>query len=54
MAEMIWLVPLLPLLSSVLLMLGSASFPRLLIGSTGGWLRGQCCTFNNVHRLWIF
>ncbi|MGX4676078.1 NADH-quinone oxidoreductase subunit L [SAR92 clade bacterium H246] len=35
MAEMIWLVPLLPLLSSVLLMLGSASFPRLLIAVLG-------------------
>lgn len=35
MAEMIWLVPLLPLLSSVLLMLGSASFPRLLIAALG-------------------
>jgi NADH-quinone oxidoreductase subunit L len=32
---MIWLVPLLPLLSSVLLMLGSASFPRLLIAVLG-------------------
>jgi NADH-quinone oxidoreductase subunit L len=35
MAEMIWLAPLLPLLSSVLLMLGSASFPRLLIAVLG-------------------
>ena len=35
MAEMILLVPLLPLLSSVLLMLGSASFPRLLIAVLG-------------------
>ncbi len=35
MAEMIWLVPLLPLLSSVLLMLGSAGFPRLLIAVLG-------------------
>ena len=32
---MIWLVPLLPLLSSVLLMLGSASFPRLLVAVLG-------------------
>ncbi|MDG1311976.1 MAG: NADH-quinone oxidoreductase subunit L [Porticoccaceae bacterium] len=35
MAEMVWLVPLIPLLSSVMLMLCSANLPRLLIGLLG-------------------
>ena len=35
MADMIWLVPLIPLLSSIILMLGSAILPRLLIGLLG-------------------
>ena len=36
MVDMIWLVPLIPLLSSILLMLGSATLPRVLIGLLGG------------------
>jgi len=35
MADMIWLVPLIPLVSSILLMLGSGSLPRILIGLLG-------------------
>jgi|TARA_B110000305_G_scaffold240636_1_gene311882 NADH-quinone oxidoreductase subunit L len=35
MADMIWLVPLIPLLSAIILMLGSAILPRLLIGLLG-------------------
>ena len=35
MADMIWLVPLIPLLSAIILMLGSAILPRLLIGFLG-------------------
>ena len=35
MVDMIWLVPLIPLLSSILLMLGSATLPRVLIGLLG-------------------
>ena len=35
MTDMVWLVPLIPLLSSILLMLGSGSLPRLLIGLLG-------------------
>ena len=35
MREIIWLIPLIPLLSSVILMLGSGNFPRLLIGLLG-------------------
>jgi NADH-quinone oxidoreductase subunit L len=35
MAAMVWLVPLIPLLSSVMLMLCSANLPRLLIGLLG-------------------
>ncbi len=35
MREIIWLIPLIPLLSSVILMLGSGNFPRLLIGILG-------------------
>jgi NADH-quinone oxidoreductase subunit L len=33
--ELIWLIPLIPLLSSVTLMLSSGKFPRLLIGLLG-------------------
>ena len=35
MTDMVWLVPLIPLLSSILLILGSGSLPRLLIGLLG-------------------
>ena len=35
MTDMVWLVPLIPLLSSILLMFGSGSLPRLLIGLLG-------------------
>ena len=35
MADMIWLVPLIPLLSAIILILGSAILPRLLIGLLG-------------------
>lgn len=35
MADMIWLVPLIPLLSAIVLMFGSAILPRLLIGLLG-------------------
>jgi len=35
MADMIWLVPLIPLVSSILLMLGSGFLPRILIGLLG-------------------
>ncbi|MGB0669389.1 MAG: NADH-quinone oxidoreductase subunit L, partial [Porticoccaceae bacterium] len=35
MTDMVWLVPLIPLLSSILLILGSGSLPRLLIGMLG-------------------
>ena len=35
MRELIWLIPLIPLLSSVTLMLSSGKFPRLLIGLLG-------------------
>ena len=36
MGDMIWLVPLIPMLSSILLMLGSGSLPRVIIGLLGG------------------
>ena len=35
MGDMIWLVPLIPMLSSILLMLGSGSLPRVIIGLLG-------------------
>ena len=49
MLELIWLIPLIPLCSSVTPNAHRWQLAKLLIGIYWGWLGGHCCSIDSGH-----